>query len=82
MYMRGVFAAGGDSKTEYAIGISAADRQPAFDQMIQHAIERDAVKCWQAQREFDLAVRQRCRCRTEQSEDANTSRRSPSADVP
>ncbi len=49
---------------------------------VEHAIERDAINRWRAERVLDLVVGECRRCRTQQAQYPDTRRRCPRASAP
>ena len=82
MDVLGVLAFRRDGKTEYAIGVGVLVCEAAFDQPVEHAIKRHAIKRRFSECLLDLVVTQRPRRRTQQLQDADARRRRACAATP
>lgn len=65
-----------DRKPENATRIGTLVRQSGLDQPVENTIERDAIKRPGAKGQFDVVMRQRCRCLKQNLQDTNARRRS------
>jgi hypothetical protein len=61
MRMRRMLAIARGRKAKHPLRIGIAVGEPAFDQPVEHAIERDAIESEVAERLLDLVMSQRCR---------------------